>query len=65
MIIDLRLRYTVNGDKKTLLIASPNGTWEPIAMISEAITRGSPSAEGAWKEMLGDAIETAAAAETA
>lgn len=60
--IDLRLRYVIAEGRKTLLLAAPDGTWTPLALISPAITRDSPSAEGAWKEMLGSAIETAAEA---
>lgn len=61
MSIDIRLRYTVDAARKTLAVETPAGI-KTLATIALEAPRGDPDAEGAWRELLGDAIEAAAAA---
>lgn len=62
MNADLKLRYTVDGERKTLALAAPDGSWRLLATILIGATRQGPEAEEAWQGLLGDAIEAAAEA---
>lgn len=61
-MIEIHLRYIIDSNRKTLSLAAPDGSLTEIASTALNATRGNPDAEGAWRELLGDAIEAAACA---